>query len=184
MKIEDFNNKLSQTTIHFKEELSKIRTGSASSSLVENIMVNAYEGSPPMRILELASINVVDAYLLSVTPYDKTITEKIAKAIKASTAGLNPSVDGASVKVPVPGLTAEQRQEFVKFAKEKMEAARIAIRNIRQDSIKSIEEMEENGVMSEDEMKREKVLIEDGVKNTNKQLEDLFDSKEKELTTL
>jgi len=97
---------------------------------------------------------------------------------------LNPSVDGSIIKVPVPQLNAEQRQKFVKFAKDKLEEARIAVRNIRQDAIKSVEEREENGVTSEDEMKREKTQIEEGVKNINKQLEDLFDSKEKELTTL
>ena len=184
MKIEEFNSKLSQTVNHFKEEISQIRTGSASNSLVENIMVNAYEGSPPMRVLELATINVVDPYLLAVAPYDKSIIEKISKAIKDSSAGLNPTVDGSVIKVPVPQLNSEQRQKFVKFAKDKLEESRIAIRNIRQDAIKSVEEREENGVTSEDEMKREKVQIEEGVKNTNKQLEDLFDKKEKELTTL
>ncbi|NCT55296.1 ribosome recycling factor [bacterium] len=184
MKIEEYNNKLTQTFNHFKEELSQIRTGSANNSLVENIMVTAYEGSPPMRVLELATINVVDPYLLAVSPYDKSITEKISKAIKESSAGLNPSVDGSIIKVPVPQLNAEQRQKFVKFAKDKLEEARIAVRNIRQDAIKSVEEREENGVTSEDEMKREKTQIEEGVKNINKQLEDLFDSKEKELTTL
>lgn len=184
MKITEFQNKLNQTLDHFKNELSQIRTSSANNSLVENIMVNAYEGSPSMRVLELATINVVDANLLTVTPFDKSILEKIAKAIAKSSSGLNPVVDGEIIKVPVPQLTTEQRQNYVKVAKEKLEEARIAVRNIRQDAIKSAEERNENGIISDDEMNREKKEIEDYVKKINVDLDAVLSSKEKELTTL
>lgn len=184
MKINEFHNKLNQTLDHFKNELAQVRTSSADNSLVESIMVNAYEGSPAMRILELATINVVDANLLTVTPFDKSILEKIAKAITNSSSGLNAVIDGETIKVPVPQLTAEQRQNYVKVAKDKLEASRISVRNVRQDAIKSAEEREDNGVISEDEMNREKKEIEDAVKKINVDLDAVFSKKEKELTTL
>ncbi|PIR43462.1 ribosome recycling factor [candidate division WWE3 bacterium CG10_big_fil_rev_8_21_14_0_10_32_10] len=181
MKQQEMKNKLNQTVDHFKSELSEMRTGSANTSLIENIKVNAYEGQDFLNINELATISVSGTTLLVVDPWDKSIINKIAKAIESAGKNLNPVVEQTSIKIPVPSLTEETRKNYVKKAKEKLEEAKISVRNIRQDSIKSVEEQEENGLMGEDEMERIKKEIEDEVKSTNKMLEEMFVAKESEL---
>lgn len=183
MKIQEFKNKLSQTIQVFKQSLSEVRTGGASTSLVENIKVEAYPGSQ-LTIKELATINVVDATLLTVVPWDTSVVSKIENSIREAGIGLNPVVDHSTIKVPVPQLNEEQRKNFVKMAKDKLEDSKIAVRNLRQDAMKSIDEQEENSVMSEDEADRERKTIEDEVKSANVTLEDLFKSKEKEILTI
>lgn len=181
MKPHELQSKLQSTVDHFKEVLSDMRTGSANPSMVENIQVQAYEGSASMNLRELANITVVDASLLTVEPWDKSITSKIEKAILSSGKNLNPAVEGAIIRVPVPQPTEETRKQYVKQAKEKLEEAKIAVRNIRQDAIKSAEEQEDEGVISEDELNRTRKTVEDSVKSINQKLEEMFKAKEAEL---
>jgi len=182
MKYEELISKLDQTVDHLQDELKDLRTGTANASLVENIMVEAYEGTK-LSVKELGTISATSASLITVTCWDKTIVEKVAKAIKTANQNLNPVVDNDTVKIPVPQLTEEQRQQYVKIAKQKLEEAKIAVRNIRQDAIKSVEEREENGLIGEDELERERRQIEDGVKKYNGELQQIFDQKEKDLLT-
>lgn len=183
MKIHDLNNHINDIKTHYKSELLKIRTGRANVSLVEDILVEAYDGSPPLKLNELASLSTPDAQLISVSPWDKSILRKIEEAIVKSGRGLNPSNDGSNIRVPVPALTEERRKELVKEVYAKLEESKIRVRNIRQDAIKSSEEQEDQGVISEDEMYRIKKEIEDIIQKANKELTEMAEIKEKELMT-
>ncbi|MBP7859852.1 ribosome recycling factor, partial [Patescibacteria group bacterium] len=180
MKLQELNQKLASSVDFYKNELSVIKTAGANSSLVENIKVEAYANTI-LTLKELATISAPDATLLIITPWDGTTLKPIEKALSRSDLGFNPVIDKNTIKLPVPQLSQEQRQKYVKLVKEKLEESKISVRNVRQDAIKSIEEMEENGVISEDDLKRQKKEIEDAVKSTNTQLEQLYESKEKEL---
>lgn len=183
MKMEELKQKLSQSLSVYKSQLAEIRTGAANPGLVENIRVEAYPGTM-LTIKELATIAVVDPTLIVLTPWDSAVVSPIEKAIRVANIGLNPAVDKNTIKVPIPSLNEEQRLSYVKRAKEKLEETKIAIRNIRQDSMKSIDEQEENNIFSEDEAKRMKEEVEAEVKRTNAELEELFRLKEVELLKL
>ena len=184
MKQQELLNKLNQAIERFVSQLSEMRTGVASSALIENIIVPAYEGSNPMSLKELATISVTSSNLLVVEPWDRTIIEKIALAINKSGKGLNPSIDGSSLKIPIPQLTEEIRRDYVKEAKKRLEEAKILVRNIRHEAIKAVEEQEDEGGIGEDEMTRVKKEIEEKIKETNQKLEEMFEAKERELMNL
>jgi ribosome recycling factor len=183
MKLNEVKEKLAQTQTVYKEALSQIKTGAASPAMVEDIMVEAYEGSK-LTLKELATISINSPSLIIVTPWDKSVVPKIEKAIRESGAGLNPAADDDNIKVPVPELNEEQRQNYVKLAKEKLEEAKIAVRNIRQNAFKAIDEREDNGVISEDERNSERTQVDSEMKKANENLEQMFADKQKQLMTV
>ncbi len=177
----DLANKLQSIEDHLRAELSQIRTGRASISLVENILVDAYEGSPRLMVKELAALSAPDFQTIIVAPWDKSLTSKISSAIGSSGGGLNPVVDGDLVKVPVPPLTQERREEMVKMVGKKVEEAKISVRNIRQDAMRSLDEQKENGVISEDEYFRGRGDVDEEVRKVTNDLEELGGIKKEEL---
>jgi len=183
MKQKDLQQHLEKVKDYFSKELLGLRTGRASTSLVEDIKVSAYEGSDPLPLIELASISVPEPQTILISPWDKSVLKKIEDAISASEKNLNPVNDGTSIRVPVPALTAETRKEIVKDISKHLEEAKISVRTLRQDAMKAIEEMEREGVISEDEMHKEKKLVEESVSNTNKELEGIAKKKEEEVLT-
>lgn len=183
MKLNEVKEKLTQTQNHYKEQLNGIKTGTASSGMVENIKVEAYEGSQ-LTIKELATISIPNNSLIVITPWDKSVVSAIEKAVRESSGNFNPAVDGDSVKVPIPALTEEQRGSYVKLAKEKLEEAKISVRNIRQNAFKALDEQEDNGVISEDEKERQRKAYDDAIKSANDSLQKMFSDKEKELMTV
>lgn len=164
MKLQDIKLKLNLAIDFLTEEVNSIRTGQATPKLVENILVEVY-GSK-MKIVELASITA-DAGVISISPWDKSNIDAIAKAVESSKMGFVPNTDSDRIIINVPPLTAERRQEFIKLVGEKVENAKITIRNIRQDAMKSLDEMEENDVISEDEKETQKKQVEEEVKKAN-----------------
>jgi ribosome recycling factor len=128
--------------------LSKIRTGRASASLLDDIKVMAYGTSTP--ISQTATVSAPDARTLLIQPWDKSLIADIEKAILASDLGFNPQNDGQLVRVPIPALTEERRKEFVKLAKKNAEDTKIAIRNVRRDNIEVLRKAEKNKELSED----------------------------------
>jgi len=181
MKISDVKTKLSQTVEYLKDELSSIRTGQSSTSLVENISIDAY-GSK-MKLVELANLSS-DGGVIVITPWDKTNIDAIAASITKSDLGLTPNSDNERILINVPQLTEERRVEFTKLVGEKVEGAKISVRNIRQDALKSLDEMEDTGVISEDEKNSQKKQIEDEVKSTNEVLIKFGEDKKKALMTV
>ena len=132
-----------------KQEFAGLRTGRASASLLEPITVDAYGGQMPLN--QLAHINVPEPRLLTVQVWDKGTVKVIEKAIQTSGLGLNPSVDGQLIRVPIPELNEERRQELTKVASKYAEQARVAVRNVRRNGMEALKQMEKAGEMSQDE---------------------------------
>jgi len=171
MDLPDLKIKLGQTINHFREEIAKVRSGRASIQLVEGINVEAYEGSDPLKLNELATISIPDPSLILVSPFDKSVIDKIESAIRKSSLGLSPVVDGEMIKVSVPALSEERRKEFMKLIHDESENARRAVRNIRQDAMKALDKLEEEKALSEDDKFSRKKQIEEEVKNANEEVE-------------
>lgn len=181
MEISVFNNNIEKCITFLAEELSKIHTGRASPELVEGVKVEAYGIENPIK--NIASISVSDTRSLLISPWDKGLKDAIVKGINASNLGFLPSVEGDSVRVKIPELTEERRLQFVKVMKEKVEQARISVRNVRQEAMKEIEKEVSEG-MPEDEGDREKAEVEKKVKEMNQKIEEMKETKEKELMTV
>jgi ribosome recycling factor len=162
-----------------KDDLSTIRTGRASPSLVEDIKVEAYQVR--VRLLELAHITVPEPTQISIRPYDPGNTGSIKKAILEANIGLNPIIDGDVIFVSIPPLTEERREEFIKAVNQKLEGARILIRQARQETMEKIEKAFEEKKISEDERFRLKDQVQDIVDKFNGQVEGLGEGKKKDL---
>ena len=181
MKHEDLVSHITNVRNFLSSELNKIRTGRASASLVEDIKVDAYEGSAPLPLNELASVSVPDSQTILISPWDKSVIKKIEVAIKSCEKGLNPINDGVNLRVPIPAITEDRRKDLTKEISALVEQAKIKIRTIRQDVIKSVEEQQNNGVISEDDMYRMKKDIEADVSKANMELERMGQEKEDEV---
>jgi ribosome recycling factor len=166
---------------YLKSELRGVRTGRASTGLVEFIKVDYY-GSPT-DLRELAMISVGDATQLMVKPYDATSTQEIVKAIQASGLGLNPMSDGKAIRINIPALSGERRQQLVGSIKQMGEQAKVTVRNARRDGNKHIDQAGKDKTLhlSEDDVKETKEEIQDLVKKYEKQLDDMITTKTKEV---
>lgn len=134
-----------------KRDLNNIRTGRASSSLVEHLEVDYYGTPTPLN--QLSSITAPDARVILITPWDKGSISSIEKAIQKSELNLNPSNDGSLIRIPVPPLTEERRKDLVKLVKQRVEEDRISIRNVRRDGMNDLRELEHEKIASEDEIR-------------------------------
>jgi ribosome recycling factor len=181
MDIESFKTDIGKCLDHIKEDLSQIRTGRATPELVEEVLINAYETTSPLK--NLATISAVDAKTINIQPWDKTILESIAKGISSANLGFSPITEGDRVLVKIPDLTEERRLEYVKVMKERIEDGRVAVRQVRQRYMKEIDEAQRGG-FSEDEADRLRDEIEKVVKEANQQIEDIRNAKEEELLTI
>lgn len=177
--VQQTKNKFLKAIEVLKGNLATIRTGRASSALIEEVFIEAY--GTKMRLKELATINTPDVHLIMVNPYDQSIVGNISKGIQEANIGLNPIIDGQAIRVVIPPLTEERRKEFVKLVSQKVEGARIMIRQIRQDGMDKLDELEKNGEMSEDDKKRSSHQIEELNKEMNAEAETLGEAKEKEI---
>lgn len=178
----DLKDDLSDILSGLRAELSTLRTGRANAALVENIKVDAYEGAPPLTIRELAAINTPEPRLLVIDPYDKTVVAKIEKALQtAAGLGVSPVVSEGLIRLPLPPLSQERRQEAVRFVKKMLEEARQKGRDLRQAAIREGEEEKKSGTLSEDELFARKKTIEETVKKFHEQMERLGKEKEEEI---
>ena len=181
MDINQFKEDIIKCVEHVKEDLSQIRTGRATTELVEDILVNAYETQSPVK--NLASISVMDAKTIAIQPWDKTILENINKGISSANLGFSSIMEGDRVLVKIPDLTEERRMEYVKIMKERIEDGRVSVRQVRQKFMQTIDEQQKSG-MSEDEADRLREEGEKIVKDANAQIEVIKDEKEKDLLTI
>lgn len=150
----DFKTKSQKVIEALKEDLKTIRTGRASPSLVENLIVEAYGGSTKLKLMELATITTEGPTALSIAPFDPSILSDIEKAILKSPLGLSPAVQGSRILLRIPALSTEQREKFIKLAVEKIEDKKNQIRALRDDSRKSIKNSFEKKETTEDEKYR------------------------------
>ena len=144
-------DKMEKAVAAYSRELSSIRAGRASSSLLDKINVDYYGAPTPVN--QLASIAVPEARLLQITPYDKTSLGEIEKAIQKSDLGLNPSNDGSLIRIMIPALTEERRKDLAKQVKREAEDAKVAIRNVRRDANDELKKLEKGGDITEDDLR-------------------------------
>ena len=165
-----------------KRDLAHIRTGRASTGLVEHVQVEYYGAPTPLN--QLGTISVPEARLLVITPWDKSAIGAIEKAIQKSELNLNPSNDGNVIRIPVPPLTEERRRSLVKLVRQRVEEDRVAVRNIRRDCIHDIREMEHEKMVGEDDAKRAQDKLQTLTDRYIKEAEELGSQKEQEILTV
>lgn len=169
--------KMDEVIARFKDEMKKVRTGRAHPDMLSGIKVEVYGQFMPLN--QVANITAADATMLVITPFDPSSIQAIAAAIRADQAlGLNPADDGRVIRVPIPALTEERRKEIVKNASAKVEQAKVAIRNVREDARKAVKIATE---MSEDVKKRAEKEIDDITKEFSDKIDAEFKSKSDEI---
>ncbi|MDP2709002.1 MAG: ribosome recycling factor [bacterium] len=166
----------------FKKDISSIRTGRANPAMLDGIFVEAY--GTKTALVGLASINVPEARCIVITPWDKSITKDIEKAITVADLGVNPVNEGDKIRLVVPQLTEENRKELVKKLNEKMETARIALRQIRDEIKNNIEEAFKSKAVSEDDKFRFIKELDEEINKQNDALKSIKEKKEAEVMTI
>lgn len=181
--IDGYKKKMEQALEHFRDDLKKIRTGRAHPDMLGEVMVEAYGARMPLN--QVANSTVPEPQLLQITPFDPTTLQAIVTAIRNDQSfGFNPSDDGRVVRVPVPPLTEERRQQIVKQAHEKGEDVRIALRVIRQDALKDAKRRKDAKEMSEDDVKRTEKEIDTLMREHQSAIDAELKAKEKEILTI
>ncbi|TSA26700.1 MAG: ribosome recycling factor [Ignavibacteriales bacterium] len=150
-QIKDARHRMDKSVEAFRAEIAKIRTGKATTALLDGIKVDYYGTMSPLN--QVGNVSVFDAHTISITPWDKSMVQAIDKAILASDLGLNPISDGTNLKIPIPLLTEERRKDLVKLVKKFGEEAKVALRNVRRDANDHLKKMEKEKKMTEDELK-------------------------------
>ncbi len=163
-----------------KGEFGGLRTGRASTTLLDPLLVNTSYGAK-MPINQVAAINTPEPRLITVQVWDKSNLHAVEKAIRESDLGLNPVVDGLILRLPIPELNQERRQELVKIAKKYTEQARVAVRNVRKDGMDQIKKLEKDGKISEDDSGSLHTKVQDLTDKTIKEIDAMFASKEQEI---
>ena len=146
--IRDAKLRMDKSIEAFRQEISKIRTGKATTALLDGIKVDYYGTPTPLN--QVGNVSVLDSHTLSITPWDKSIVSSIDKAILIADLGLNPVSDGTNIKVPIPALNEERRRDLMKLVKKFGEDAKIAIRNVRRDANDHLKKAEKDKELSED----------------------------------
>jgi ribosome recycling factor len=143
---------MSKSVASLRQELTKIRTGRAHTSLLDHITVEYYGSEVPLN--QVSNVSVEDSRTLTVTPWEKDMVAKIEKAIMTSDLGLNPATAGTVIRVPLPPLTEERRKDMIRVVRHEAEGGRIAIRNIRRDAIQDVKELLKEKMIGEDDERR------------------------------
>jgi ribosome recycling factor len=166
----------------FKRDLQKIRTGRANTSMLDGIKVDYY--GTPTPVNQVATVQVVDARLITVKPWEKNMIAVIDKTIRASDLGINPVADSELVRLPIPPLTAERRKDLAKVVNKQTEEARVAVRSARRDAMDMIKDAEKDKQITEDERKKGEIKVQELTDKYIAALEDIAKAKEKEIMEL
>jgi ribosome recycling factor len=177
--IEELNSAIGKAHDALRRELSKLRTGRAHPSLLESIRVDAY-GSPT-PIAQMATVNVPEARMLTIKPWDKTQLKAIEKALVQSPLGLNPQNDGEIIRVPLPPLTEERRKELVKLAKRAGEDSKVTIRKARHDAKDLVKSLVDDKEVGEDQGERAQKEVEDVVQKATAEVDAIVARKEQDI---
>lgn len=180
--IQDAKTRMKKSTENLSRELAQINAGRANSNLLAGVQVDYYGAPTPVQ--QLASINVPEARLLVVSPYDKTSLADIEKAIIAANLGVNPTSDGDVIRIMVPALTEERRKEIVKEVKKTGENAKVSIRNIRRDANDTLKRQEKDGDTSEDELRNGSDEVQKITDSSIKEIDQLVADKEKDIMSV
>lgn len=177
--LRDVKSRMKKAEQSFSYELSGIRAGRANASLLDRVNVDYYGVETPLN--QLAQINVPEARVLMITPYDKNSLENIEKAINKSDIGIPPANDGNVIRLVIPALTEERRKEIAKRVGEEQETAKISVRNIRREGMDEVKKEEKNGDISEDELEKYENDIQKLTDASVDAIEKLADEKEAEI---
>ncbi len=167
-----------------KTDLSTVRTGRAMPSLVENIVINAYGGASKMKVLEVATIGSLDPQTLVVTPFDASIIGEIQKGIQEANVGLNPVIDGQLIRISIPPLSQERREELVSLVNQKLEGGRIQVRQVRHEAMEEIKKRFSAKEISEDDVLRIEKEVQKLTDDTITEIDAFGKRKEEELMTV
>ena len=176
----DTNERMTKSIDALKRELSTLRTGRATPSLLDNINVDYYGTSTPLN--QLASISAPDAQAIIIQPWDKGSILDIEKSLSTSDLGFNPSNDGNQITVPIPPLTQERRLDMVRLLKKKIEDGKVSIRNVRRDSVDRLRKLEKDKSISQDDSRRGQDQIQKSTDSYTKLIDDISKVKEDEIT--
>ncbi len=167
-----------------KTDLSTVRAGKASPSIVENIVVAAYGGTQKLRVMELAQIATSDPQTIVITPYDGSIIGEINKAILEGNVGLTPNIDGTIIRIAIPPLSEERRQQLVHLVNQKLEGGKIQVRQVRHEAMSEVKKQLNDKDISEDDEQRLEKEIQKLTDDTIAQIESLGKQKEQELMAI
>ncbi|HUC60449.1 MAG TPA: ribosome recycling factor [Alphaproteobacteria bacterium] len=162
-----------------KKELGGLRTGRASVNLLDPVQVSAYGSAMPLN--QVGTVGVPEARLVTVQVWDKSLVGAVDKAIREAGLGLNPQIEGTLVRVPIPELSQDRRQELAKVAHKYAEQARIAVRNVRRDGMEHLKRQEKDHKISEDEHRKQSDLTQKATDEAIKKIDELLAAKEKEI---
>lgn len=177
--INDAKARMDKSLEALRSELSKIRTGKATTALLDGIKVDYYGNLTLLN--KLANVTVLDAHTLSITPWDKSVVSHVEKAILEANLGFNPVNDGTNLKIPVPPLNEERRRDFVKLVKKFGEESKVAIRNVRRDANEHLKREEKNKKISEDQLKEAEDKVQKLTDEHILKIDDVLKHKEKEI---
>ena len=182
MKLADVKSQMQKTIESTQRSFNTIRTGRANTSLLDRVMVEYYGSETPLK--SLANISTPEATTILIQPYDKGSMAQIEKAISMSDLGLTPNNDGQVIRLNIPPLTSERRQELVKLAGKLAEEGKVALRNIRRDAVDSVRKQEKSTEISEDESRDLQDEIQKVTDQYTKKIDDLLATKEEDITTV
>lgn len=182
MKLADAENSMKKAVESTQRSFNTIRTGRANSSLLDRVLVDYYGTPTPLK--SLASINTPDATTITIQPFDRNSLNIIEKAISMSDVGLTPSNDGSVIRLNIPPLTSERRQEFVKLAAKFAEEGKVSVRNIRRDAIDSIRKQEKSSELSKDDSRDLQEQVQKLTDKYTEKIDELLTAKEKDIMTV
>ena len=177
--ISDASKRMDKSVESARNELNTVRTGRASAALLDRVNVDYYGQPTPLR--QLATINVPEPRMLTIQPFDPNSVKEIERALMESDLGLTPSNDGKIIRLPIPQLTEERRKELVKLVRRYGEDGKVAIRNVRRDVMKHLEELVKNGDVGDDEERRGEAQVQKLTDEHTKSIDELIRNKESEI---
>jgi ribosome recycling factor len=177
--IKDAKGRMDKSIETLRSELAKIRTGKATTVLLDSIKVDYYGNMVPLN--QVGNVSVLDAHTLAITPWEKQMVQIVDKAILEANLGLNPISDGTNLKIPIPPLNEERRKELVKLVKKFGEESKVAIRNVRRDAIDHLKREEKEKKMTEDQLHDAEKEVQKLTDDHIKLVDDTLKHKEKEI---
>ena len=180
MDLADIDRRMQGAITTLRSELAGLRTGRASANLVEPITVEAYGTTMPLS--QVATVSVPEPRMISIQVWDRAMLQAVERSIRESNLGLNPIVDGQLIRIPIPELNAERRQELVKVAHKYGEQARVAVRHVRRDGIDQLRKEEKDGGVSEDDQKKLAEQVQKLTDTTIAEIDSILATKEGEIT--
>ncbi|MEZ5855312.1 MAG: ribosome recycling factor [Hyphomicrobiaceae bacterium] len=177
--INDLERRMRVALDNLKREFTGLRTSRATTAMLDPVVVNVYGSRMPLN--QVATVSTPDARTLSVTVWDKSQLSAVEKAIRESNLGLNPVIDGTTIRLPIPILSAERRQELAKIAHKYAEGGRVAVRNVRRDGMDLLKKLEKDSVISEDDQRRDSGKLQELTDKLIKEVDQMLQAKEAEI---